>query len=163
METQLKKYLNTLMITSIGVISFSLWSAIKSVMYLVSSADMFHELAEEIVLEELPSEVVLKFFYFIVAFVLISEVLIRLFVCMSAIREAKGKKTGYGYVIVGIYLFVSSLILFIQNALTFYNATTSIFDTIISIVIEITSVYTLGELLFAAIMIKMLKRKNNRK
>lgn len=157
MEEKLRRHRNNLAVAGIGIIIFGLWSTIKSLMFFTLAPNLTEALAEAAKeLPEMPDNFYFILFYGLIGSFLAVDIILRLIVGLSARAEGKGKKKGMGYLIVGTLLLISSASSFLPTLPAFFASTGSHVDAIMTTVIELTSMFTLGQLLYSAIQTKLL-------
>ena len=148
-ERKMRRYQNLLTVSGLGVIIFGLWSVLKSILLLFM---------KEGILSEIPDDTFVRvMFFLILGGILLVDVLIRLYVGLSARAEGFGKKKGYGYVIIAILMALASLT---SLVLIFFDSNEqSIWELIVSVIVEATSLVVTIELLVAAFTVKKLKKE----
>ena len=157
-ETELRRGQNTLFILGGGVITFGLWSVVKSIMYLmVNPFQYFHS-------DDVPQEfqlIVMAVVYGIAALLVGLDVGLRFFVGLSARAEARGKKKSRAYIVVAAVMAAGNLLLFLGTLLltaTTPDAVTgNLLDTLVSAVVDVTALITLFELVFTARRVQRLR------
>ena len=162
METKLRKYQNMLVISSRGVILFSIWSFIKTTVYLFLASDwVYRDFAEGIdpLLEVLPEVWV----YRIVTAVLLTICLIamigQIIIGRCGISEGTGRKTNrIVYLILIPFLIYCSItgILSLVESLTTYISESA---AIVAILVEATTCWAEIDMLYAGIRVKQLRWK----
>ena len=159
-ETQLRRGQNTLFILGGGVITFGVWSVVKSIMYfLVDPSSYFY-------MKDLPQEfrlLALVIMYGIVALIVGLDVGLRLYVGLSARAEARGKKKSRAYIRVAAVMAAANLLLFlgalVSAILNADNAFRNLLDTLVSAVVDVTALITLIELVFTARRVQQLRKQ----
>lgn len=148
-ERKMRRYQNLLTVSGLGVIIFGLWSVLKTILLLFM---------KEGILSEIPDDTFVRvMFFLILGGILLIDVLIRLYVGLSARAEGFGKKKGYGYVIIAILMALASLT---SLVLIFFDTNEqSIWELIVSVIVEATSLVVTIELLVAAFTVKKLKKE----
>ena len=148
-ERKMRRYQNLLTVSGLGVIIFGLWSVLKTILLLFM---------KEGILSEIPDDTFVRvMFFLILGGILLIDVLIRLYVGLSARAEGFGKKKGYGYVVIAILMALASLT---SLALIFFDSNEqSIWELIVSVIVEATSLVVTIELLVAAFTVKKLKKE----
>ena len=148
-ERKMRRYQNLLTVSGLGVIIFGLWSVLKTILLLFM---------KEGILSEIPDDTFVRvMFFLILGGILLVDVLIRLYVGLSARAEGFGKKKGYGYVIIAILMALASLT---SLVLIFFDTNEqSIWELIVSVIVEATSLVVTIELLVAAFTVKKLKKE----
>ena len=148
-ERKMRRYQNLLTVSGLGVIIFGLWSVLKTILLLFM---------KEGILSEIPDDTFVRvMFFLILGGILLVDVLIRLYVGLSARAEGFGKKKGYGYVVIAILMALASLT---SIVLIFFDTNEqSIWELIVSVIVEATSLVVTIELLVAAFTVKKLKKE----
>ena len=148
-ERKMRRYQNLLTVSGLGVIIFGLWSVLKSILLLFM---------KEGILSEIPDDTFVRvMFFLILGGILLVDVLIRLYVGLSARAEGFGKKKGYAYVIIAILMALASLT---SLVLIFFDTNEqSLWELIVSVIVEATSLVVTIELLVAAFTVKKLKKE----
>ena len=148
-ERKMRRYQNLLTVSGLGVIIFGLWSVLKTILLLFM---------KEGILSEIPDDTFVRvMFFLILGGILLVDVLIRLYVGLSARAEGFGKKKGYGYVIIAILMALASLT---SLVLIFFDTNEqSLWELIVSVIVEATSLVVTIELLVAAFTVKKLKKE----
>ena len=148
-ERKMSLYQNLFTVSGLVVIIFGLWSVLKTILLLFM---------KEGILSEIPDDTFVRvMFFLILGGILLIDVLIRLYVGLSARAEGFGKKKGYGYVIIAILMALASLT---SLVLIFFDTNEqSIWELIVSVIVEATSLVVTIELLVAAFTVKKLKKE----
>ena len=148
-EVKLRRYENLLTVSGLGVIVFGLWSVIKTLLVLFMQEDT---------LADMPDSTLIRVIFFtIIGLVLLVDLLLRLFVGLSARAEGFGKKKGVVYIVFAILLAIVSLI---SVGMIFFDMDEeSIVEIIVSVIVEGTSLIVVIELLIAAFNVKKLKKE----
>ncbi|MBQ3418114.1 MAG: hypothetical protein IJH32_09835 [Ruminococcus sp.] len=153
-EVKMRRYQNLLTVSGLGVIAFGLWSVLKTFLLLILRNDM-----REQMFEKMPNELLVKVIvYVILAFLVLTDFGIRLFVGLSARAEGFGKKKGYAYIVFAILIALSSLgslLLLIFGS----NPDESLLELTVSTIVEVTNLVVMIELLVAAFTVKKLKKE----
>ena len=148
-ERKMRRYQNLLTVSGLGVIIFGLWSVLKTILLLFM---------KEGILSEIPDDTFVRVMFFVIlGGILLIDVLIRLYVGLSARAEGFGKKKGYGYVVIAILMALASLT---SLVLIFFDTNEqSLWELIVSVIVEATSLVVTIELLVAAFTVKKLKKE----
>ena len=156
MEKQLRKKQNMLGISGIAVIVFGIWNIAKMVIYSISTPDGLSKLLG--VSGNGPAENAARAILLgILIFIALIDIGLRLLVGLSARAESKGKKKSIGYLIVAIFLALGSVISIFMTFGSFFA--NSVFDTVISILVELTSLLVLCDVIVSSFGIRSLKKK----
>ena len=156
MEKHIRRNQNYLIIIGTGTILFGIWSVIKTVMYLVMRRNQFADLTQQLP-EEHP-----RLAAFLVAYavllVLTIDLLLRLYVGLSAQREGRGEKGNKRYVLLAGYLCISHLFSLRVEVLNLMQNPDDIATVIVSILMDATSFITLLELVHSVYRVRKLIR-----
>ena len=155
MERELRRNRNTLVIVGGGVIMFGFWSVIKAVLIFALRRDWLMELMGDSALDIF--EVVLIYTFLAVFFLI--DLFLRLFVGRSARAEGFGRKKGWAYVVVDGLMAALAAALLVVSIVTFSMSDyESVLDMIVTFAVDLTSLFTLLELLVTAVRVKRLAR-----
>lgn len=155
-EKELRKKQNRLGISGIAVIAFGLWNIAKVVINAVSSPDGFHRIMKDTGLSSLKSDEA-TLLLVVLLVVLAIDLGLRFLVGFSARAESKGKKKSIFYLIVAAVLLAGSVISIITIFASFFAD--SVFDTIIAIILELSSILALLDVIVSSAGIRALKKK----
>lgn len=155
MERELRRYQDTLYSIGSGVLIFSVWTVLRTILQFVFERDSIRELIAEDASTP-ASETEVFAFLFMVIIILAADLSIRIYVGTSARAEGRGNKRGTAY------LFCAALMILL-HAFSIYLTVTgtdniSIAETIVSIVIEFTASAILIDLIRASVRVKQLKK-----
>ncbi len=160
MEQKLRRYRTDLLSIGTGVISFGLWSCAKFALFLIISSDSIYQ---QLVGDEdyTPQEerLIVTIFIILLAVFLLADLLFRLYVGISARREAMGKKKGKVYLFFTAVMVagtVFSLIMYISDVI---SNPVSISDSAVAIVVDTTAVVTQIELIVCVKRIRKLEKE----
>lgn len=148
-----------------GVIAFSVWSIIRAFLNVFLRPEMTETVtADNAALvnsaEIQAAETNFLVILFILLFgIIIAEVGLRLFVGLKARAEGKGKKRSIAYIIVAGVLIPYHLFGVIYNFTSLDYMAGGVFDTIVTMVLDISSLISLIELFIAAIMLHRLRKQ----
>lgn len=157
MERQLRRNRNILGISGTAVLLFAVWSVIKVFMY--GYLNRNEPVGEELSFldEYLQDETVVIAFFIIFFGLLVLDIILRVVVCLSARAESRGKKKGYGYLVVTVILLAFSVWgLFSTLRESFLVDPV---DTVISLLLEGSAVFALAEVFLSSVRIKRLTKK----
>ena len=161
MERELRRRRSILSITGMGVIALGLWSFIKLNLYFLAAQNATIEglgLADLSADERRTSFL----FLYVVGLVLaVLELILRIYIGRSAIRDAKGAKKKSLYLVFAAILASLSAIYLCLDITSFDFHSNHVADSMASILVEITSLYIFIELLFAAIKIRLLRKNTS--
>ena len=149
LKKELLKYRDTLSITGLGVLAFGLWSIIRMFLSLALYDDYLGlstiETAGKI------------FFYIVIAFLVIMDIILRLKVGLDAYKEGKRIKKGMFYIVIAALIFLPSSILSIISGAEALR--TDVIDSAVSLIVEATSLITTIEMIVSAVMVKKLSKE----
>ena len=153
MEKKLRKNQNILAISGLAVIAFGLWSILKTVVsiLLIKGDDGKSLLSDPEGLK------ILSVVLIAVGIVMLIEFGLRVYIGLSARAESHGKKKTVLYLILVIPLIIYSG--FGVAGLFRTGFTEDILNTIVSILVELTSLFALVELFIRGIRVKQLKKQ----
>lgn len=161
MERELRRYQNLLVCVGSGIILFGLWTLVKGVMTII----LYKEELQEFLLslgtreEELALMIELVSYFLIILCCL--DLALRLAVGLSARREgrARDQKRHWAFLVFGAVLLTLTLTSLTMDLKDFNENFNSIFDGIITVAIDATSVVMIIELFVAGAKVKYLKKK----
>ena len=153
MQRDLRRNENILAVSSLTMILFGVWTAIKLVLYFSLSEDGFRAIPKgtDGQLERLILIAIL------VLFICIS-MSTRLCVGLSARAESMGRKKGYGYVVLAVLILAADILALGFSLAHIEENFDSWMDLVITLFVETTSMLTIAELIVAAFRVKKLKR-----
>ncbi len=171
-DSKLRKYEYTMVISGAGVIAFGVWSVIKAVIVVISnSLGIFGEFYSEkdmMQLNELGiTEQGASLLVAVIVFLLlIIDLLMRLYIGLRAVAEARRlRKTRSAYivlaVIMGLFLLIGLILRPFQYAQGTYED--DILDSAFaSGIADMTSLLAITELVISAVMVRRLRKKAGR-
>ncbi|GEM_PF-871999 len=155
---KLRRYSDRLATAGTGVMLFAIWSIVKAIMQVFVRSPLQTEIAQSV--GENSENMAFMTVFYIALFATIGvEVGVRFFIGRSGRAEGKGKKKGRLYLIVAyilIPLYALGVVFSIFNLSYIEN---SVVDTIVTLIVDITSLSALIELAFSGTMVKKLKKK----
>ena len=156
MQRDLRRNENILAVSSLTMILFGVWTAIKLVLYFFLSEDGFRAIPKgtkgtDGQLERMILTAILVLF-------IGGSMTFRLIVGLSARAESMGKKKGYGYIVVAVLILVADILALGFSLAHIEENFDSWMDLIITLFVETTSMLTIAELIVAAFRVKKLKR-----
>ena len=158
MELELRRCRSTLRIVGTGVIAFAVWAALKPLLLLLMVPE---EAVDSALFQELPQ--IGKLIAVLVIILIVAlGIGFRLYLGFSARAEGLGNRKGNAYVILAfVYLFIqvsiniSSLAYLIKNGI----ADQAFAQTATSLILEISSTVTTGEMAFMGAKVKRLSAR----
>lgn len=156
MQRELRKYENSLSVSGLVVILFGLWSVLKLGLRLVFSTLGLMNTAEDTIVDP---EIQKGFLYLAIAIltVLILELGLRLYIGLTARAESRGKKKTVVYLIVAVLLAAYSVYSLVALIRSF--AAVDFFESLVSVLVELSGLFALAELIFSAIKVKQIRKK----
>ena len=157
MERKLRKNQDILFITGCGVLVLSLWSLLKTILFITLDYEHFRLLFVGYAGTDDLMGIAIAF----VLFILVLDGLLRFFVFRRARIESRGhranKKAGWLYIVIACWFSLLSAYS-IYYYFTPDAVIDSVTDTAVSIIFELTSLATSLELIISAIRVKLLRR-----
>lgn len=151
---RLKKNETLLSICGSGVIFFGVWSLIKSIMSIVlykgTLNSYFSQYQNAPVLRNLA--------YGMVFFILSLDVVLRLYVGLTAISESRGKRKKSTYIVVAFAMLFFT-VFGVVGSFMFLQRDISLLTSITTILVETTSSLTLLQMLISVINVRRIKKK----
>ncbi len=143
---------DTLVILGTGVMGFGVWGIVKLIAQFIVGEELFS--AEDV---ETLGPVGMFITVAILIYLLTLEVLIRVYIGISAGKEGRGRKTGPAYLVITAILILSSVfsIWFVLDTLASIGG--GLFETVTSLFLEITSLVISIELFVAGIRVRRYK------
>lgn len=154
LETKIRKYSTNMRLSAYGVILFGAWSVIKGILYLVFNTGVFDALLG---IGSIPKES--KTLAISVLFAIqVLDLIVRILIGRAAILESKGHKRGIGYIIIGFLLISFYVYNDVANFPSVFElgSTNMIIDQIVSLILDITSIYAMADLIYSSIRYKAL-------
>lgn len=156
METELRRRRSELLTLGFGIISFGVWSVLKT--YLYTWVDpIFTEI--DVAEEYKTAAAILA--YVMITVILAMDLGLRLYVGMSARAEGLGKKKGRAYIVVASVMLVISIVLWLAS-LGYVQSKAendTLMDYIVSMVVDLTSIAILARLVYNAVKVRQLRRQ----
>ncbi len=153
MEKEIRRRRSILSITGIGVIFFGLWNLIKMhLIFLMGKNQLLNEAAAAD--ENLSPTLILIIAYFLSLLLSLIDILVRLHIGRSAIKQSKGEPSSC----LGacIFLLIMYVFLIALGIIDLRVSDWNILDQIVSLIVDITSFIMLFELTFASIKLRKL-------
>lgn len=158
-----RKIRSRLGISAFGVMAFAVWSIIRTILQMFfGTTPTLNEVNNGVAAQTIEAQVddsVIVLILVVVLTVLAVEIALRLFIGLSARAESKGKKKSIVYIILaGLFIpfYVTIIIYSFQNS---NYLESNVFDNIISIILDITSLISFIELFVSAIMLRRMRKK----
>lgn len=155
-EVKLRRYRNLLIISGTGVIAFGVWSVVKTILFLTLTPD-YLRLDDIGDIGEAEMSLVKIFVFVILGVIMAIELLLRLYIGLSARAEGYGKKKRIVYVVVAAIILVLSL----WSIITSFHVSEydSLLDMAVSLLLELTSAAAFFEVIYASYMVRRLQKK----
>ena len=155
MQTELRKHQHTLIVYGTGTILFGLWSMAKSAVLLILD-DSENSIAN--IIAESPSELgrgtTIEIVVAVVAIIYIVDLIFRWLVGNSARKIGMGKKElSPGFIIAAMYIYLVDGLEFVSGVVEIIRGGFDSIDNLLTLLVDITSFVTVGEMVFAAIMV----------
>ena len=165
MEAQLRHQQYILFYSGIAVLVFGMWSVTKLVIHMViHPVDWAAEVEQTLLVRTHPHLINVMTNIFVISGFIIS-ILVRLYLCRSAMKDAAGKKKMFIYLFVAAFLFlmnVNANIHFIKDLLEGTVDPSAYLlseQTVTSTIIELTSNIALLLLVFSGVRVRILRKK----
>lgn len=174
-QIKIRKARDTLRIVGMGTIGFSLWTVLKCAgVIFFRKEEIMEKLrsTDAVVKGEYTAEYFFTIMLLAVAVYLLVEISFRLFVGISAIREGKGKRSFFIYIIVALLLIYgsfSTIVLAVLGWVSGGEGDQGILSMIAdssspdAVIIEITSMIMMIEMVAAAIRLRKHGRRLKKK
>ena len=154
MQKELRRSQNALIITGLGTIALSLWSILKTVLFIELDSENFEALFKSILGEIYERRMAI----FVIFFLLAIDLAFRLYVGLKARSEGHGKSGGRFYLLVDTVF----MLLCVYDIVYFFTADPELLSfagSNTSIVFELTSLYTYADLFYASLRTKKLRKQ----
>lgn len=152
MGAQIRRLENNLYTIGTGIIALSAWSFIKVIMQTLIHLDQFINTD----LSVLEKALAIGFVWILTAIIC----LLYTYIGFSARSEGKGKKKRIGYLVITVIAILLEVItLYYETALIFYDDWDFSLNSLITLLIDATSVVLMIEMTVSSIRIRMLKKR----
>lgn len=153
MEKVERRCRSYLVSSGLGAIIFGIWSVAKLAMYILFDSEYIDRLIGS-------ASVVPGWRTFVIVFIFIVtgiDMLLHFYVGFAARAEGRGKKKGYRYVVVTFFMiaFLAFGIIFNVSSDVFWE---NIGDAIVTLIIDLTSLFVLCDIAVASIRLKRMGR-----
>ena len=168
MEKELRHSRSKLWIFGTGVIAFTLWSIIRPLLILLfptGAAGLAAE-AESGITEKLdtipvsPLFIALALLFLLLVFFLVIG--LRFYIGFSARAEGVGRHRGSAYVVIAFVFFAFQVLSFALTGYYLFKtkmSDSSVLETAAAVLVEVSSMVTMGEMAFEAVKVKKLTRQ----
>ena len=165
MEAQVRHQQYILFYSGILVLIFDIWYALKIIIsYSLHPTDWSLEVEQTLFARDFP-DLVNIYGNLVVGFALLIGILFRIYLCLSAMQEAAGKKKTFIYLIFAFIVFCVNVVMGTSTAVRLLSGTLdpSAYllseQTVTSTIIELTSNIALLLLVFSGIRVRLLRKK----
>lgn len=161
MKKDLRKYSNNLIVAGTGVMAFGIWNVIKSLMMAFLGVD---DLRTELLKASVGSDInYLVIGYAVFSSVLIIGIVVRGYVGLNARAIGNGKRTPKRFIFISYVLLAAEIISIIGTYIMAWNAIRlSDADKLVTLAVDLTSVYALIEMLIAVRKVNEIRRLKGR-
>ncbi len=161
MERELRRYQNLLVCVGSGIILFGLWTLVKGVMTIILYKEELQEFLLSLGTREEELALMIELVSYLLIILCCLDLALRLAVGLSARREgrARDQKRHWAFLVFGAVLLTLTLTSLTMDLKDFNENFNSIFDGIITVAIDATSVVMVIELFVAGAKVKYLKKK----
>lgn len=160
MEKKLRKQQNLLVDAGMGVILFGIWGVAKINMYMAMSSEFAEAWQSAIQISGVDGELFTRGLWIFISVILVIDLLSRLYIGFSAVADGKGKKKGYGYIVLSALVLVSNLH---SSWLTYSSGFQQInVNTVMGLLMEVASLYVMVEVTITAIRVRRLRKTMKR-
>ena len=171
-KIDLRRQEHTLSIIGLGVILFGFWTIIRATMEFLLNTTMVQDEIKEFFNNMDPTyhgtftafhaRLILLL---LTLFMLSIELGVRLYIGRSAIAVGRGKNKSILYLIAASLLCIFYILSFISYTISLFVSSSgevSLFDKLVYLVIDITSVFTLVDMIISGIQVRILRKKLSR-
>ncbi len=155
MRRRLRRNENYLVIIGTGVMAFGFWSVIQTVLLLLLSPQAVSEYFDTVSGPDFSPNIG----YVLLMVLTTLDLLVRLYVGLSARAEGFGAKKGNLYVVFAVLLCFFHLLALVTAVLNRFRNYLGFEDAVMSLLIDITSLVTLVELVNSIFKVRWLKRE----
>lgn len=160
---EIRRYQNRLSVTGAGVMVFGVWSIIKTgIVAAFTSNSAFRQAFADIRMQDFTHAETVATYILSSVFILLfigAALLFRFKIYSSARKESRGVllKRKNLYLVLSALMVMAGLFSLAMIPLNMRNENYTIYDAIVSIVVELTSIATLMELIHSAVKIRKLR------
>lgn len=163
MDRMIRKYQNALVISGRGVVLFGLWNIARLFISYFFAGDMLIRMLKDGIddtsaLDSIDDSVLKLSILIMIFVVFFVDLLIRIYVGKRAIARGKGQKSNNAYVVIAFILFAISLYGDLSGLMNISGHTEKA-DYIISTIVDLTSVYAWGDVVYSSIRLRILENK----
>ena len=160
-DVKMRRTKDILLSSGTGVILFAVWGIVRTILnFTLVNKNNNEDLAEVYagLGEGQNADMIFAISASLAVALLAAEVGLRLFVGLSARAESKGKKKGWAYVVIAcimIPIYIAGIVISIVNIVTVH---TGVIDLIVTVIVEVTSLFAFIELVVSATRLKKMKK-----
>ena len=157
---------DNLIISGIALMVVGVWDIVKFAMAIILNPKMLLDAVKDAGIEpgqEVVGEVVLLIIFIVL---LLIDLSIRCFICLSARAEGRGKKKGWFYLIVAVLMALLLLSSLYTSAYSLFNDVEKVlpdsWDSIAaSSLLDILSVIAIVDIIISSVTVKKIRKKDN--
>jgi len=161
MERKLRHLENNLVVAGTGLLAFSVWSIIRTLLFLLTYRQELTNYIEQLVEEEgteVPPALVIIVVIILFALVVLPYIIIG----RSARTEGMGKKRKKFYIVLAIIMLIPQILIVITSISSVFGAEEgSLLEAIITAMIDVTTFCVLLETVITAIRVKKYRKLLN--
>ena len=150
LRLQMRKNQSDLAAIGLGVIAFGIWSVIKSVLSVALDTERALGSFEG-------DKYLILAFWIMLAILLAIDLALRFYIGSSAIAEGKGASRSAGYIVLALLMGALSFVLLVAG-LFVQDAFANIVNTVVTMIVELTSDVLMLEMGISAIRVRRLRR-----
>ena len=161
MKKDLRKYSNNLIVAGTGVMFFGVWDVVKNLMMAFLGTQTLKDM---LLSSEMPDNFpMLAVGYVLFAIALVIELAVRGYVGLNARAIGNGKRCPKRFIVISVLLLIINAAalaasLFATDLSEYYSG----FDRIITLVVDITSIYAMCEMLWSLRKVNEIRRLKGR-
>ncbi len=161
MERDLRKYRTNLTIGGTGVMIFGIWGVVKLLLYYFMTPaavnkDSINNISYEA--REISRIFMVSFAVAMIVLVIV-ELVLRAIIWRLSVKEGQGKKCGYVHIVLAIIIGVTLTVSDIMYMVSPVARTHTIFDNIIIVIVDSTSLLALFDVIFSSFKVKKLSKE----
>ncbi len=172
MEREIRRNQSNLIILGTGIIAFGAWTIVRFLFTYFMQLDYLkaytgNEIksnllagSKAVVTDEMINTFLTIVLVAILA-ILVVDIILRLFVGLSARKEGRGNKKGYGYLIAAVILIIIHAVSVVMDLLSIFEGNYLSLETYISIIVDTSSAIIVIELIVSSVRLKKLTSQIN--
>lgn len=167
-QIEIRRSRNTLIVVGTGTILFSIWTAVKmlGLLFMLRGETVAALRANFSDIEGISDNAAFLVITAVAIFFLALFMSVRVYVGMSAISDGQGKRRGWLYLVLAIFMIIGSAVTFFTGFFSFsapeqYGAFTRN-QSVSSLIIEVTSIIIMIQMVVSALKIRKLTDPENR-